>query len=134
MSARCIGDLDRRLGRFADASDRPIGKVTRKEIQDWLVRWKLAPRGRKNCRNHIVLLLNFARLHSDLAGSQETQAEGPTEAKTKESDIGIFAPDNLSPLLTHADESLRHCHDDPGDQDREDWHRARHSFVGLAPS
>jgi integrase len=105
-SARYVSDLDSRLTKFAEAFDRPIGEITRKEIQDWLIGLKLAPRSRNNSRNNIILLFNFARLRGYLVENEKTQADGLTKAKSENSDIEIFTPDELSTLLSQSDESL----------------------------
>lgn len=105
-SERYVSDLDSRLGKFAEAFNRPVGEITCEEMQKWLIGLKLAPRGRNNFRNNLVLLFKYARLRGYLPKNQPTETEGLTKAKADEADIEIFTPDQLSTLLTHADESL----------------------------
>ncbi len=106
MSERYISDLDSRIGKFAECFDRPISEITGDDMQKWLVGLKLAPRGRNNFRNNIVLLLNYARKRGYLPKNQATEAAELTKAKAGEADIEIFTPEQISTLLTHADESL----------------------------
>jgi integrase len=105
-SERYVSDLNSRLGKFAKAFACPVSEITDDDLRKWLVGLKLAPRGRNNFRNNIVLLFNFARKRGYLPKNQPTEAGGLTKAKAEKSDIEIFTPEQLSTLLTKADESL----------------------------
>jgi integrase len=107
MSERYIDDLDNRLERFADKFVGPgIADLATAEMQQWLNGLGLGHRGRNNFRATIVALFNFAKSRGYLPKNQPTEADGLSKAKGEEAPIGIFTPDELSKLLSHADESL----------------------------
>ncbi|MEP6668951.1 MAG: site-specific integrase [Chthoniobacter sp.] len=106
MSLRYLSDLESRLGRFARECPGQLSDLTTKDLQAWLNGLGVGPRGRNNFRAQLVAVFNFAKTSGYLPKNQPTESDPLTKAKDVGSPIGIFAPDELTMLLEHADESL----------------------------
>lgn len=100
-SARTIGDLRARLGRFAGAFKVDIGSVTTGDIQRWLDGLKLGPQSIKNYRATLSNLFGFAEARGYVFKGGNPVAD--TEAvSARGGEIAIYTPGELSRLLEAA--------------------------------
>jgi integrase len=100
-------DLKTRLGAFSRDFQDYIAKVTTDEITKWLFALELSPRSRRNFRNAIVALFNFARDEKGyLVRERKTAAELTKAAKVKAAPIGHFSPQDFAKLLSVADKDI----------------------------
>jgi integrase len=100
-SARYLGDIRARLGRFAEAFAVQISSVTGADIQGWLDGLKLKPQTAKNYRTVVGTLFVFAeRRGYILKGSNPaTETELP---KVHGGKTEIYSPGELAKLLDAA--------------------------------
>lgn len=106
VSSRYLQDIRSRLGRFAKQFLGRISELTTGEIDTWLARMNVGAVARNSTRAMIITFFNFARQRGYLPKNQPTEAEAIALAKEKPSEIGIFTPEQMSDLLTNAEEKL----------------------------
>lgn len=110
-SARYTDDLKSRLPRFAQDFTGPISAVSGVAVDEWLRLLKkengsaISLRTRKNYRNALMTLFNFAKARRYLpADWSEFDAVQPIDADD-EGEIEIFSPEELLGLLAEAERS-----------------------------
>jgi integrase len=104
-SVRHIDDLRSRLERFAKTISGKMTDVTASRIQDFLLSLNLAPRTVNNFRTSISNLLSFARMRRYISAETDPLKEVP-EAKEPQREVGIYGPEELERMLTHASEEF----------------------------
>ena len=105
-SARYLGDLRYRLGRFATAFVKNIGDVTTAEIQAWLDGQKLASQSYANTRRVVHLLFEFATARGH---ASDNPVEGVERIKIRNGEIEIFTPVEMSRLFAAAAPDFLPC-------------------------
>lgn len=83
-----------------------IIELTTAKLDDWLRSLDISSRSRHNTRQVLITLFRFARDRGYLPDEKTTAAEKTARGKVVEGDIGIFQPEELSKLLTHATPDL----------------------------
>jgi integrase len=119
LSERHVADLESRLGRFAGDFTCRLASVTGQQVRAWLnaltgvkgnVSDKATPkkplsvRSKNNYLLAIQNLVTFAKGKGYLPKQFDELEIEPT--KEREKDVEIFTPDEVSRLLTHANEKL----------------------------
>jgi integrase len=100
-------NLKSRLGAFSRDFKDYIAKVSTDDITKWLYALDLSPRSRRNHRNTIVSLFNFARDEKGyLVRERKHAAELVKAPKVKSAPIGHFSPQNFAKLLSVADKDI----------------------------
>ena len=98
LSARHIGDLRLRLGRFAESFAVNISSVTTSDVARWLDGLKLAPVTVNNFRRLLHVLFAFAETRGyTFKGSNPVAGVKPIS--TTGGEIEIFTPDEFAKLL-----------------------------------
>jgi hypothetical protein len=115
LSKLYTNDLRLRLTKFANAFNAPINMVLAPEIQDYLRTLKgtdgelkdkpLSARSKNNTRKALSVLFAFAQSRGYLPKGA-TEADELVRMKEPPKPIGIFKPEQMQTLLTHADEKL----------------------------
>jgi integrase len=119
LSERYIEDLKSRVGKFAEDFKKNISSVTGPEIKTWLQaltrhtskkdkskpKVPVTNRTRNNFRLGIQTLFSFAKSQRYLALDWNGMEAVPLW-KTKEEEVEIFTPDEMSILLCKASDSL----------------------------
>jgi integrase len=90
------------LKKFAADFPGAIAEIKAADIASWLVRQPVAGRRRKNLRDEILLLFNFARDHQYLPPMLQTEAEKTQRPKVFLKPVAIFTPNEFSLLLDTA--------------------------------
>jgi hypothetical protein len=98
-------DLRSRLTHFANAFHCPLTSVTAAEIQQFLVSLGLGFRSRRNYRQSIVTLFNFAKAHRYLK-PDHPGISGVPKVPKRGPKISIFSPDEMTTLLSGAKSEL----------------------------
>lgn len=100
-SARYLGDLRARLGRFAEAFQVQIASVTGKDVQAWLDGMKASPQTVRNYRTVVCTLFTFAERRGYIVKGSNPAAE--TEpVKVNGGTVEIYQPAELARLLRAA--------------------------------
>ncbi len=97
-----LKDLESRLGKFAHAFECPIASVTQDWIQKWVDSLNLANRTKQNHLRLVRLLFGFAVRKGYLAREAVYEITGVEKPEAEETEIEIFAPDELRELFRHA--------------------------------
>lgn len=105
-SARYLGDLRSRLGRFAEAFHKNACDVTTAELQAWLDAQKLAPQTYTNFKRVVHSLFAFAVARGHAA---DNPAEGVEAVKVNGGSVEVFTPEELAKLLAAAAPDFRPC-------------------------
>ncbi len=105
LSTFHLKDLRSRLTRFADSFCCPLASVTAVEIQQFLVSLGLGLRSRRNFRQSIGTLFNFAKAHSYLKPDHPGILGVPKVPKRGRK-ILVFSPDEMIRLLSGAKSEL----------------------------
>jgi integrase len=98
-------DLRSRLVRFAEAFHCPLTSVTAVEIQQFLVSLGLGLRSRRNYRQSIGTLFNFAKAHHYLKPDHLGISDVPKVPK-RGPKISVFSPEEITKLLSGAKSEL----------------------------
>ncbi len=99
---RYMQDLKHRLGKFADAFNRPVASVTGGEIQGWLDGLELGPQSRVNFARVLGQLVGFAKRKGYLPKDHD-ELEKLEKPNVRNGDaIEVFTPDELRKLLAAA--------------------------------
>src|SRR5262249_31589786 len=97
MSARYVGDLRVRLGRFAATfGNEMIAGISTSRIDQWLRGLGVAPLTRNTYRLRLLALFNFARRRGYIRDNPVADVE---RAKELETEIGILSVTQLVQLL-----------------------------------
>jgi integrase len=101
-SARYIGDLRHRLGRFSrDFANRSLASVTTTDLENWLRSLGIAAISRNSYRRRLASLFSYS---ADRGWCSNNPASKVTIARERETPIGILSPDDFSKLLENASE------------------------------
>ena len=98
-------DLRSRLTRFANAFHCPLASVTSVEIQQFLLSLGVGFRSRRNYRQSIGTLFNFAKAHRYLKLDHPGIADVPKVPK-RGPKISVFSPEEMTKLLSGAKSEL----------------------------
>lgn len=98
-------DLRSRLTRFADAFHCPLASVTSVEIQQFLLSLGVGFRSRRNYRQSIGTLFNFAKAHRYLKLDHPGVSDVPKVPKRGHK-IPVFNPEEMTTLLRGAKPDL----------------------------
>jgi integrase len=103
-SARYLGDLKSRLGRFTAAFEgRSASSLSGAEIDSWLRGLPVAATTRNNFRRVLIVAFNFAVQHEYCASNP---AERTARVKPEETTPGILTPSDTARLLEECDSAL----------------------------
>jgi integrase len=105
LSARYIEDLNNRLVRFVADFGCQISTVTGAMIQEWIQRLDVANRTRNNFKLTIQALVSFAKAKKYLPADWEEFDSVPSWKEAVE-EVGIFTPEDMATLLSHAPKNL----------------------------
>jgi integrase len=97
-----LKDLESRLGKFAKAFACPISSVTQDLIQQWVDELKLSNRTKVNYLRLVRLLFGFATKKKYLPREALFEIKDVEKPEAEETEIEIFAPDELRELFRHA--------------------------------
>ena len=106
LSDYYVKPLFRILDRFASAFNCPIGSVEAERIREWIVAQKVGKRTRNNLRNSLATLFAFARDQGYLPEDRRTAVERVRAERIKDTDIGIYTPEELARILNAAPQRL----------------------------
>lgn len=99
-SARYLGDLKSRLGRFAgDFDGRMVATITGAQIDDWLRALNVSPTTRNNFRRVLIVAFNFALQRGYVVSNP---AETTAKAKEHVLEIEILTLQQTARLLESA--------------------------------
>jgi integrase len=105
LSARYIKDLENRLTRFGNDCQCQLVDLTTAKISAWLRGLGLSARSYNNFRTSIETLITFAKSCGYLTRDWDDLEDVPRE-KDKGGAVEIFTPEEISQLLTHANDKL----------------------------
>ena len=91
--------------KFEKAFGGSINHVSGTDVDGWLRKLKVGPRTRNNLRNSIQTLFAFAKARKYVPKDHD-EMDSVAMAKDDDGDIEIFTPDEMTEILTHADERL----------------------------
>jgi integrase len=97
-SARYLGDLRSRLGRFAEDFQKNAGDVSTAEVQEWLDGLKLSPQSYKNYQTVLHLFFGFCVARGYAIDNPVAAVES---VKVNGGDVEIYTPAELARLLAH---------------------------------
>jgi integrase len=102
-----VKDLRARLeNRFCiDFGKRPIGEITKAELNVWLDSLNMAGRSRRNYHSSLVTLFNFAKSRGYLPDDRPTAIERTVKPKAGKLPREIFEPDEMIAMLGAAQEA-----------------------------
>ena len=96
MSARYLGDLRARLGRFAATfGEEMIAGISASRIDEWLRRLAVGPVTRNTYRRRLAALFNFAKRRGYITENPVADVE---RAKERETEIAILSVGDLARL------------------------------------
>lgn len=105
LSDRYIKDLENRLTRFGNDCQCQLADLTTAKISAWLRGLGLSARSYNNFRTSIETLITFAKSCGYLTRDWDDLEDVPRE-KDKGGAVEIFTPEDISQLLTHANDKL----------------------------
>jgi integrase len=104
MSARYLGDLRVRLGRFvATFGEQMIAGISSSRIDDWLRALGVGPVTRNTYRRRLAALFNFAKRRAYVKENPVADVE---RAKERETEIAILSVGDLARLLECASSDM----------------------------
>jgi integrase len=104
MSARYLGDLRVRLGRFvATFGEQMIAGISSSRIDDWLRALGVGPVTRNTYRRRLAALFNFAKRRGYVKENPVADVE---RAKERETEIAILSVGDLARLLECASSDM----------------------------
>jgi integrase len=104
MSARYLGDLRVRLGRFvATFGEQMIAGISSSRIDDWLRALGVGPVTRNTYRRRLAALFNFARRRGYIKENPVADVE---RAKERETEIAILSVGDLARLFECASSDM----------------------------
>jgi integrase len=104
MSARYLGDLRVRLGRFvATFGEQMIAGISASRIEEWLRGLGVGPVTRNTYRRRLAALFNFAKRRSYVSENPVADVE---RAKERETEIAILSVSDLARLLDGASSDM----------------------------
>jgi hypothetical protein len=103
-SARFLGDLSHRLGRFSQNFEgRTLASVTTTDLENWLRCLGVGAVSRNSYRRRLASLFKYS---VDRGWCSANPAAKVAIAREHEAPIGILTPTQLSDLLTNASEQI----------------------------
>ena len=103
VSLRYLQELRRVLEPVCGALTKPVAETTPADVDDYLRALTVGSRSRKNVRDALVTLFEFAKGRNYLPRDRETAASLSTRVKVKASgEVEIFTPAEMAALLTAA--------------------------------
>jgi integrase len=105
LSDRHTKDLENRLTRFGKDFQCQIADMDAPKLSAWLRALRLSARSQNNFRTAIQCLITFAKSCGYLPRDWNELEDVPT-VKSKKGKIAIFTPEEVSGLLSHANEKL----------------------------
>jgi len=104
MSARYLGDLRVRLGRFAQSfGEQMIAGITASSIDEWLRGLGVGPVTRNTYRRRLAVLFSFAKRRGYVSENPIADVE---RAKERETEIAILSVSELARLLECASSEM----------------------------
>ncbi len=102
LSERYLGDMESRVGRFAEKFKGQMTEIRGPQIKEWLQGLDVANRTRNNFRIALQTFFSFAKAQRYLPRNWN-EFESVPLWKTKNDEVEIFTPEELSTLLAAAD-------------------------------
>src|SRR5262249_48568187 len=104
MSARYLGDLRVRLGRFAQSfGEEMIAAISASRIDEWLRGLGVGPVTRNTYRRRLAVLFSFAKRRGYVTENPVADVE---RAKERETEIAILSVNELARLLECANSEM----------------------------
>ena len=104
-SARYLGDLRSRLGRFSQSvGDKTVSEITGPQVDQWLRNLPVAPTSRNNSRRVLIVAFNFALKRGYCISNPAAESD---KAKEIEGTVGILTVDRTKELLNAAPGKLK---------------------------
>jgi len=106
LSNHHVQDLKSIYARFVTDVSGLISEVTTSQIDTWLRKGDHSITTRNNRLKRIKNLFEFAKQRGYLPKNEPTAAESLKRGKAQDSDVGIFAPDEMCRLMDAASEEM----------------------------